>query len=65
MASDAISLKVYPPKESYLHNGERMDVPGVFLHKCLIAGWGMPVGELFDLEELSRICQEDLLLHHR
>lgn len=33
MASDAISLEVYLPKESYSRNGERMGVPGVFLHK--------------------------------
>ncbi|CAK7244604.1 MAG: hypothetical protein STHCBS139747_006148 [Sporothrix thermara] len=25
-----------------------------WLHEWLLAGWGMPIGELFDLEELSR-----------
>lgn len=59
VASDAISFEVYPPKESHSRNGDQMDIPGVFLHEYLIAGWGMPVGELFDLEELSRICQEE------
>jgi hypothetical protein len=29
------------------------------MHEYLIAGWGMPVGELFDLEALSRICKEE------
>lgn len=28
------------------------------MHEVLLAGWGMPVGELFDLEELSSICNE-------
>ncbi|KAI5803672.1 putative cyclase-domain-containing protein [Geopyxis carbonaria] len=28
------------------------------LHAWLIAGWGMPVGELFDLEKLSKMCEE-------
>ncbi|KAL3493360.1 hypothetical protein BJX62DRAFT_249749 [Aspergillus germanicus] len=26
------------------------------LHEWLLAGWGMPIGELFDLEELARVC---------
>ncbi|KAH0526980.1 hypothetical protein TsFJ059_010245 [Trichoderma semiorbis] len=59
VASDAISFEVYPPKQSYRRNGDQADAPGVFLHEYLIAGWGMPVGELFDLEELSRICKEE------
>lgn len=28
-----------------------------FLHEWLLAGWGMPIGELFDLEKLSVECQ--------
>ena len=28
------------------------------LHEWLLAGWGMPIGELFDLEHLSTTCQE-------
>ncbi|KAL3448372.1 hypothetical protein BJX65DRAFT_307232 [Aspergillus insuetus] len=27
------------------------------LHEWLLAGWGMPIGELFDLEELARVCK--------
>lgn len=27
-----------------------------WLHEWLLAGWGMPIGELFDLERLSREC---------
>jgi hypothetical protein len=29
------------------------------MHEYLIAGWGMPVGELLDLEALSLLCQEE------
>lgn len=28
------------------------------MNEVLPAGWGMLVGELFDLEELSNICEE-------
>lgn len=28
------------------------------LHEWLIAGWGMPIGELFDLERLAMVCKE-------
>ncbi|KAK2929202.1 Kynurenine formamidase/cyclase-like [Fusarium oxysporum f. sp. vasinfectum] len=58
VASDAISFEVYPPQPSY-KRGENASVKGLFMHEYLIAGWGMPVGELFDLEGLSRICQEE------
>jgi hypothetical protein len=27
------------------------------LHEWLLAGWGMPIGELFDLEHLSEKCK--------
>jgi hypothetical protein len=40
--------EVYPPRN-----------PEMFLHRYLLAGWGMPIGEMFDLEDLSRICQEE------
>ncbi|KAL2073209.1 hypothetical protein VTL71DRAFT_10533 [Oculimacula yallundae] len=46
VAGDAISWEVYP-------------TPGpVSVHEYLLAGWGMPIGELFDLEALSKICKE-------
>ena len=47
VSSDAISWEVYPPKD-----------PKLFLHEYLLAGWGMPIGEMFDLEELSKLCRE-------
>ena len=57
VASDAISFEVYPPKKSYPRaNGQTVE--GLFMHEYLLAGWGMPIGELFDLEGLSRLCQE-------
>ncbi|KAF2167663.1 hypothetical protein M409DRAFT_65801 [Zasmidium cellare ATCC 36951] len=28
------------------------------LHEVMLAGWGMPIGELFDLEGLARQCRE-------
>ncbi|KAH7028962.1 uncharacterized protein B0I36DRAFT_374642 [Microdochium trichocladiopsis] len=58
VAGDAISFEVYPPQKSYPRR-HAPDVPGLFMHEYLLAGWGMPVGELFDLEELSRICEEE------
>lgn len=29
-----------------------------WLHEWLLAGWGMPIGELFDLERLSEECRK-------
>lgn len=29
-----------------------------FLHQWLLAGWGVPIGELFDLERLSKECRQ-------
>jgi len=28
-----------------------------WLHEWLLAGWGMPIGELFDLEKLATECR--------
>ncbi|KAF3006875.1 hypothetical protein E8E13_010929 [Curvularia kusanoi] len=58
VAGDAISFEVYPPKKSYSRD-DGTAVEGVFMHEYLIAGWGMPVGEMFDLEDLSRRCIEE------
>jgi Putative cyclase len=32
--------------------------PPVVLHQWLLAGWGMPIGEMFDLEDLAEHCRE-------
>lgn len=58
VAGDAISFEVYPAKPSYLRPDGRV-VPGLLMHEYLLAGWGMPIGELFDLEALSRLCLQE------
>ncbi|KAH8820152.1 hypothetical protein F5884DRAFT_39090 [Xylogone sp. PMI_703] len=57
VAGDGISFELYPPKKSYPRPAGNPDVEGLFMHEVLLPGWGMPIGELFDLEELARICQ--------
>ncbi|KAL5338068.1 hypothetical protein BJX70DRAFT_398978 [Aspergillus crustosus] len=32
--------------------------PEVTLHQWCLSGWGMPIGEYFNLEELARVCRE-------
>lgn len=32
--------------------------PRFILHEWLLAGWGMPIGEMFDLEGLSETCKK-------
>ena len=29
------------------------------LHQWFLAGWGMPIGEMFDLEDLARHCERE------
>lgn len=45
VAGDARSFEVWPCSRLEWH-----------LHEWLLAGWGMPIGELFDLEELASVC---------
>lgn len=59
VASDAISFEVYPPKQEYSRGTGHEAVMGVFMHEVLLAGWGFPIGELFDLEDLARICKAE------
>ena len=47
VAGDTRSFEVWPCTQARWH-----------LHEWLLAGWGMPIGELFDLEKLSRACSE-------
>lgn len=47
VASDAVSFEVFPPLQ------QEWD-----LHCFLLAGWGVPIGEMFDLEGLADICKE-------
>ncbi|ORY56311.1 uncharacterized protein BCR38DRAFT_490610 [Pseudomassariella vexata] len=47
LAGDATSWEVWPAVSQDL-----------ILHEYLIPGWGMPIGELFDLEKLAETCKE-------
>jgi len=46
VAGDAPSFEAWPSQEEYM------------LHEYILALWGMPLGELFDLEKLSKTCKE-------
>ncbi|CAK40379.1 uncharacterized protein An09g05280 [Aspergillus niger] len=48
VASDTPSLEPAPIKHE----------KGMTLHEWCLAGWGMPIGEYFDLEELATYCRE-------
>ena len=50
VAGDAVGFEQSPPQAT----GPEADV---CLHNVLLSGWGMPIGELFDLEELARVCK--------
>lgn len=58
VAGDAVSFEVYPPQKAYTRADGQADVPGLFMHEYLLPAWGLPVGELFDLEALSRMCAQ-------
>ncbi|KAI9638641.1 putative cyclase-domain-containing protein [Dioszegia hungarica] len=45
VASDAVAYEAYPSVNS----------PSI--HETFLAGWGMPIGELFDLRELAAECK--------
>ncbi|KAF2795953.1 hypothetical protein K505DRAFT_323673 [Melanomma pulvis-pyrius CBS 109.77] len=51
IASDAAGFERGPATGSY-------NDPDVSIHQWCLAGWGLPLGELFDLEELAEQCQE-------
>jgi hypothetical protein len=47
LASDTVSVEVYPPVD-----------PKWDFHEIVLAGWGVPLGEMFDLEGLAEMCKE-------
>lgn len=51
VASDAAGFERGPATGPY-------NDPDVSIHQWALAGWGMPLGELFDLEELAAKCAE-------
>lgn len=53
VAGDAISWEVFPA-----NNDKPNEADQVFLYEYLLAGWGMPIGEMFDLEALAKMCEE-------
>ncbi|PVH94671.1 hypothetical protein DM02DRAFT_645813 [Periconia macrospinosa] len=51
IASDAAGFERGPATGPY-------NEPDVSIHQWCLAGWGMPLGELFDLDELAAKCRE-------
>lgn len=48
VASDTNAYEVCPPSKELF---------GASCHEVFLSGWGMPIGELFDLEQLSATCK--------
>jgi len=46
VAGDAPSFEAWPTDQNYM------------LHEYILALWGMPLGEMFDLEKLAGLCRE-------
>lgn len=58
VASDAPTFEQAPVQGSW--GGEDLEErvkDGGLLHQVLLSGWGVPIGELFDLEALSEACK--------
>ncbi|KAI0195519.1 putative cyclase-domain-containing protein [Astrocystis sublimbata] len=49
VAGDAVAYEAWPSPRVWR---------GVSMHEVFLSGWGMPVGECFDLEALARKCKE-------
>ena len=49
VAGDQPAFEAFPPQKISENNPR-------FLHEVLLAGWGMPIGELFDLDALAEHC---------
>ncbi|KAI9743679.1 MAG: hypothetical protein M1818_002995 [Claussenomyces sp. TS43310] len=54
VAGDSTAFESLPFKPE----GEPGGLEKVSLHEILLAGWGMPIGEMWDLETLSKECAE-------
>lgn len=61
VAGDMPSFEVSPIRR--LDGGTEEDFKHIkddyILHEWLLAGWGMPIGEMFDLEKLSEMCEKE------
>lgn len=51
VAGDTNAYEVWPPTRE-LNNG------GVSCHEVFLSGWGMPIGEVWDMEQLSGLCRK-------
>ncbi|KAF4448473.1 hypothetical protein F53441_8113 [Fusarium austroafricanum] len=49
VASDTVAYEAWPSRRP----------AGVALHEVFLSGWGMPIGESFDLETLAERCKEE------
>ncbi|PYI30071.1 putative cyclase [Aspergillus indologenus CBS 114.80] len=47
VASDTVAYEAWPSPKPW----------GVCMHEVFLSGWGMPIGECWDLEELSETCK--------
>ena len=54
VASDNPSVEAYPPAP--LEEGGK---PGPMMHGTIIGLWGMPIGEMFQLDPLATACSDD------
>ncbi|KAH8894569.1 hypothetical protein GQ53DRAFT_716284 [Thozetella sp. PMI_491] len=58
VASDAPSFEQAPVEGHWGGNDLKEQVrDGGLLHQVLLGGWGMPIGEMFDLDKISRVCE--------
>lgn len=55
VAGDFSSFEVWPPRERQPSDPELMPK---FLHESVLAGFGIPIVEMFDLEELAEHCRD-------
>jgi Putative cyclase len=53
IAGDHPAFEAYPPKP----NAD--GAPGDMMHSTIIGLWGMPIGEMFNLEALAEACAKD------
>lgn len=47
VAGDQPSFEAWPCRDT-----------AFLLHEWLLAGWGLPIGEIFDLDRLANVCKE-------
>ena len=51
VASDMVAFESSPVGRAEINQG-------TVLHQWLLSGWGMPIGEILDLEQLAEHCRE-------